>query len=767
MNAGLARVALLLAGAWADLRSGIEAVDWSFAAGGLPLLAVGTILALVLAALCYVRTTEGLTVGMRITLGLLRFVALASLLVIAAGTVCRIHVVRQAKPELLALVDDSPSMSLPDATGGVTRLTVAESAAKADILSRFIGSFDIRTVHTSEALGTTGAGEQPQSLAAAVVRAASADTPRWPPAHVLLLSDGIQIGGAELEEAARLVGVPVSAVALGRGAGIRDLLIRGATVPPFAYLADHVLVTADVRSHGIEGETVLRLMRLDGKTEREVTSVKVTAKPDGSPMPVRVEFVADQAGLQRYALLLGPAAGELTEANNVLHFYLDVRDEKIRVLFVEGQPGWEYRFAKAALESDPAVTFHGSLRLPPDEWFYQGPPKRDDGTAAVLHNPRGGFPDTLDELAYFDVVLLGDVERKTFEEAKRFDVVDLYVRERGGGLGTIGGMTVYSAGHYEDTPLARLLPFRLSNEKKTELVNRFQVKLTPQGLMHPVMQLEADPARNAEAWAGLPWVEGGNAISRVKPSAVELLVHPTLSTKYGPRPIAAAWECGRGRVYSTALDGTWHWSTARKTEADYHKRYWGLLVRWLAGDPRVQRSNALVLETPVCEAGKPLTVSLSLRNASGLPIADAEVVFSLSLPGHANVTARLISDPANPGRYALTVVPDAAGDGRISGECRFADGATLKRELKLTVDPSREEFLKVGPDEEGLRALAAATGGTVQPIDRLQALRIPPAPPIRQAASVRIELWHAPGLAIVLFACLMLEWAYRKRRGLA
>ncbi len=761
----LARLALLLDGQWRDLAGRIESAAWSFAPGGKLLLGVGALVAIGLAWLCYHRTTEGLTPRMRVTMGLLRAVAVLALLAMAAGTVCHLHVIRAVRAEALVVLDDSASMQL--AAGGMTRLAAAEAAlAPGGALAHLGSAYDLRVVRTSQALAAGAAPELPQDLASALVCAAAAESPNWPPAQLILVSDGIQAGREPLVAAATLVGAPVSTVACGAAADVRDLILRGVTVPAFAYAKDRVLVTADVRALGITGEATLRLTRLDGTSEADVVTVKVPLAPDGTVAKARLEFVAGQPGLQRYALSLVPMPGEQTPANNALHFYLDTRAEKIRVLFVEGQPGWEYRAAKTALAADPAVTFHGLVRLPPDEWFYQGPDKRDDGRP-VLRNTRSGFPDGNEELAYFDVLVLGDLERKTFEEGKRFDLVDLYVRERGGGLGTIGGLSVYSAGHYDDTSLARLLPFRLANEKTTQLVNRFQVQLSPEGLTHPILQLETDPARNAEAWAGLPWVEGGNAISRVKPSATQLLMHPTLKTRYGPRPVAAAWDCGRGRVYSTALDGTWHWSMARKTEVDYHQRYWGLLVRWLAGDPRVQRSQALILETPVCEAGKPLTLSISLRNAAGLPLPDAEVVLGLAVPGGENMTAPLLSDPANPGRYALTFTPRVAGEYAVNGQCRLADGTLLTRALRVSVDPSREELLQVRPDAEALRALATATGGQATTLAAAGALRLPAPPVLHQAATLTLELWHAPGLALLLIGCALSEWALRKRRGLA
>ncbi len=762
----LARLALALSGAWRDLGARVESVEWSFAAGGRTLLVVMGLLALALAVMCYRRTTEGLTLRMRLLLGSLRFLLVLCLALIAAGTAARIHLLRPTRAGLVVLLDDSPSMRLKD--GATTRLAQAEAALAVDgaLARRLARAFTLTTLRTSQVLAPANDAALPQDLRDAVVRASGHAAGPWPPAGLLLLSDGVQTTPDRLADAALRTGAPVSTLTAGGHVAPRDSQIRGVLVPPFAYRLDPVVVTAEIRSWGIEGEATLQLLRCDGAAEKELASVKTTLPPEGEAAAVRVEFVPEDAGLHRYALRLAPRPEELTDRNNELHFHLDVCEEQVRVLFVEAQPGWEYRFAKNALEADPAVRFHGLLRLPPDEWFYQGPPQRADGRPAIAA-PKSGFAGSPEELGYFDVLIIGDVERKVFEEAGRFDLVDRFVREKGGGLGTIGGLSAYDAGHYADTPLARLLPVRLLGEKKTQLINRFAVAITDQGLMHPVMQLDSDPVRNEAAWAGLPWVEGGNALSQVKPAATTLLVHPTLSTRFGPRPLAAVWECGRGRVYSTALDGTWHWSMARETEADYHRRFWGLLVRWLAGDIRAGRGNRLILETPVCEAGQPLTVALNLRDASGLPVDNAEASLTLQLPGGESMQAPLSADPAAPGRYGLTFEPSAPGPHTLKAACRLADGTEVSPSLTIEVSPSRAEYLAVQPDARAMAELAQRTGGIAATLDAAAGLELPGSERRMQTAVVDLALWQSPGLVLLLLAAAFCEWALRKRRGLA
>ncbi len=52
---------------------------------------------------------------------------------------------------------------------------------------------------------------------------------------------------------------------------------------------------------------------------------------------------------------VAPVPGELDESNNVRTFEIDVREERLRVLLVEGAPRWEYRYLRNALVRDPGV----------------------------------------------------------------------------------------------------------------------------------------------------------------------------------------------------------------------------------------------------------------------------------------------------------------------------------------------------------------------------------------------------------------------------
>jgi len=763
----LARLALLVQGSWDVVSSRLKVAQWSFAPGGSVMISAGCAFALVLAILCYYRTTEGLTVRSRLALASLRFTSVLVLLIMASGVVCAVDIASRRLPQMLVVLDDSPSMSLPD--GSETRFGRAQSALwKKGLLEQLQRTDTVRVVRTSgaQANSQSDPGVAPQNLAHTLVRAAS-EAGDEPLAHILLISDGAQLGSENLVNAASELPAPVSVLSVGDGSEIRDVILESVSAPQFVYQNDRALISAQVRSVGMEGEAVAQLVQVIAGTEKEIATSKVTLKPGDDPAMVRVEFVTPTAGLQQYILRVLPVNGELTPKNNGVAFHLDVRDEKIRVLFIEGEPSWEYKFVKQALEADPVMEFYGLVRLPGDEWFYQGKATRPDGKP-VIRNPKGGFPDSLDELNYFDVLILGDLERKIFEQSNRFELLDSFVKNRGGGLVTIGGFKVYTAGNYDGSPLARLIPFDLTREKKQQLINRFNVQVTTQGIMHPAMQLEFDPVKNEEAWSKLPWVEGGNAFRAVKAGATTLMVHPKLKTNLGPRPIAAAWQCGSGRVFSSALDGTWHWRLARTTDNDYHQRFWGQTVRWLAGDPRMHKAlGTLISEDPVIEVGKPATFSLTLKDKDGNFQSDAIAEFTLEEPSGEKLLARSAADPAVPGRYALTFTPRAFGAHRVKISIQRTGQDAQNQERTFQVAPSRAEFVQIAPDTNALSALAKATGGTSAPLSAFSSLQLPGAKSDVKIQRMLVNVWQAPGLLILLVFSLSTEWLLRKRRGLA
>src|SRR5205823_975705 len=142
-----------------------------------------------------------------------------------------------------------------------------------------------------------------------------------------------------------------------------------------------------------------------------------------------------EVGEKTYIIEVPPAPGETELANNRIERLVVVTDNKrLRVLFVEGYPRYEFRYVKVLLERETeagrAVHSFDLNTLLLDA-------SKDH--ASTDRTALRGFP-TRNELFEYDVVILGDVDPDRLPRPKQTtqDLAD-FVRQRGGGLLVVAG----------------------------------------------------------------------------------------------------------------------------------------------------------------------------------------------------------------------------------------------------------------------------------------------------------------------------------------
>src|SRR5262249_36493381 len=191
-------------------------------------------------------------------------------------------------------------------------------------------------------------------------------------------------------------------------------------------------------------------------------------------------------GERVYELKLPVQEGEAVVENNVVERAVFVRKTKvIKILYVEGEPRWEFRYVKALLEREnQRVEGNRSFELrvlllnADPQWPSQ------DKSAIVAFPPKN-------ELSQFDVVILGDFDRKKDRRlAENLQNVAASVKEPGGGLLVIAGPP-FSPHAYKGTALEDVLPIdlrldRQPNEPADGLTQPFRPELTPVGRMHSI-----------------------------------------------------------------------------------------------------------------------------------------------------------------------------------------------------------------------------------------------------------------------------------------
>ena len=519
-------------------------------------------------------------------------------------------------------------------------------------------------------------------------------------AGVLVFTDGQNTGGRSPAEAARAAagaGVPVFTVPVGSRRRLQDVAIVDLFTTGLVSVGDTARVAVTLESQGFDRRPA-KVELKDGDTLLDVKEILLRGSEQ---QQVELTFKATQPGARYLTVRVPPQPEEPEElrANNADTALVRVSDEKIRVLYLEGAPRWDFRYLKNALRRDHGVG--GRLaKDQPDvvletEWRRRTPAER----AAAL-------PRTLDQLAEYHTVVLGDASPE-LADAGFVELLAQAVRERGVGLVVAAGERAMP--HRYDDRLQSLLPVRL-RPGQVGMVPRgipsFRLELAPEGALHESMRLYEEPGRNQNAWANLPRYYWAAAVERPAPGASVLAANPAVTTAYGKQPLIAEHYAGKGKVLFVGTDSTWLW---RQNVGDrFFYKFWGQAVRSVARlDPNAAKKNRIEVKPVRVQPKEEARVELTAFAPDGTPRTDPSLLVQVQGGGTAG-TVPLQADPAVKGRYVGRFVPPAAGEYRIAYAPPAPEGPVEAR-LRVAVAP--EEMRQPNVNRPALELFAAASAG--------------------------------------------------------
>ncbi|MDP6850092.1 MAG: hypothetical protein QF524_04040, partial [Planctomycetota bacterium] len=437
---------------------------------------------------------------------------------------------------------------------------------------------------------------------------------------VVLFSDGRSNLGEGIESALSQFseeGSRIHVVALGDPRPAPDLALERIQAPDRVLVGDEALFLLRLSGSGVDlpPRTTVRLLAEDGSLLDQVQ-----AEPSEAGTRLTLATQLFEPGEHLLTAETTPLESETARDNNQLTLRVWVEPTRIRVLYVEARPRFEYRYLKNRLlraEKDM------SLRC----WLAEaGRDFQQEATPGTSRLRR--IPTTVQELLdEFDVVILGDVDPHQLSpdpmDGSRFlDALSSFV-ERGGGLLMLAGDRSNPSA-YHGTPLEPLLPVELSREAPRSSMG-FQALPADSELPHPVVRLARDLETNLKLWqnsAELMWYQ---PVQGLRPGARPWLVHDSDTDSDGnPQILAAGIYAPEGRVGWLGTDETWRWRDP--TGERQPSRFWRSLLRHLAagrleGD---QGRARLEVDRSRIELGESVLLELRLRDENFDPVSDEE-----------------------------------------------------------------------------------------------------------------------------------------------
>ena len=363
----------------------------------------------------HVRRNHGMLSGARpVAIWLLESGLIALILFLLWHPALSIATLRPQQNVVAVLVDDSRSMSINDSSG--TREAAAQSVLNAGMLKGLSDRFQVRLYKFGREPERIQKPDQltasaPASRLGETLERVLAESSSLPLGAIVMLSDGADnAGGIDLATIAaiRRQRIPIHTIGFGKEHPDKDVEIADAVVPARALPDSKLTATVTLQSWGLSGSKSKLTVRESGKV---LVSQDVTFKENGQLQPETLVFNGGTAGPKTLEISVDPVPGEENQLNNKITRVVNVEARKPRILYIQGEPVWEYKFIRRAIEDYPdiGIELPSMLRTTQNKIYRQGikdPKELEDG-----------FPAKPEELFAYQGLIIGGVEASYFTAA--------------------------------------------------------------------------------------------------------------------------------------------------------------------------------------------------------------------------------------------------------------------------------------------------------------------------------------------------------------
>ncbi len=654
--------------------------------------------------------------GLAWTLGTARALAIALLAFFLLEPMVRVWEREVRKPVVVLAHDGSASLL---AAGDTAGLRTTYDPALERLATELGDRFDVRpfTYGAEVREGLAFGQEQGHTDIDALFRAVRDRFAGPDLGAVIVDGDGIYNRGRDPRLEAERLGVPVYTIALGDTTVRPDLVLKNVEHNRITYLGNEFPLLVRVVAHHLAGRRSVLTVKLAGQavTEKEVV---VNGDPFVTEVPLMIKATA--AGLQRYTVSLRAVEGEVNADNNTADVYIDVLDDRQRILLLAAAPHPDVAAVRGALDKLEGYTTELAYAA-----GYSGE-VADNDLVVLVQLPAANAP--------VQAVLQRILQRN------------------------IPTLILYGQ-RSDPAQLATLRPgVAVSNAQRsfTDAQAGFNKDFT-------LFTLDPDDIRAYERFPPLQVPFGQYDLSR---SAVSLFQQRVgvVRTAY---PLIAIDQQDERRSAIVCGEGLWRWRLADQQQngsTAHFDRLVQKLATFLA--LKADRSRFRVQHAPEFAENEPVLLTAELYNKSYEPVNGPEVniglkdeegrdlAYTFSRVGNGY---RLEAGVLAPGRYTWKAGTELDGErlsasGELLVKPMVAERMSTVADHRLWADiAARTNGLMVGP--EGLQQLADSIAVRKELVARSYA-----------HASFN-DLINLKAFFFVLLALLTVEWLLRRRNG--
>ena len=727
-------------------RSVFNDSDFIFASGWpLWLMAVAIIAFLAAISVFLIRRPGNMHWGQLVAIGAVQCLMFAVVLLVLWQPALVSERLLRGENAVAIMLDTSGSMTFSE--GAETRMIQAQELLTPEALA------DIAEIYTILPYGFDGSASQMDSFTALpnpgettnlgqsilqTLRQASGASL----GAVILISDGADNNGtiaqADLNEIASF-GVPIHTIGMGREEIPEDLELTEVSLPEKALPGTTLSARVGIR-HDQGG--FARIKVYDGDTF--LTTEEIVLGNNQEMTLAFVDIDAPDPGQLDLRFTLDPINNETNLANNTRAHVVDVEENRYRILYIEGEPRWEYKFMQRALNDDPSIQLSTLLKVTPNKYYRQGIDSPDQ-----LAN---GFPEDRAELYEYDALIIGSFNAAELTSEQQEMIRD-FVSDRGGSLMMLAGLNGLGLGGWGETVVNDILPSRLNMEEANFIREKSPVALTDNGRLAPMLQFSDSESENDELWSELPEVADHQQLGPLRPAATTLL---EVNVEGRMQPLLVTQPYGRGQSFILATGGTWRWQMSLPVEDMRHETFWRQLTRALvANSPRPFELSSQI-------ENEEIMVRAQVRDPDAEENQGLEISVVVSSENNDVVNLELQPVSGRPGVFEAGFRPSETGLYSIEAISRVGETLLGSSTTAVRYDQGLEIF-NVRQNRPLLERVSEVTGG--QYWAPAQWDEIPEAISYSTAGITEQQisyLWDAPFFFLLLVLLKAAEWLLRR-----
>src|SRR5580658_1622486 len=274
------------------------------------------------------------------------------------------------------VIDDSKSMGVQE--DGTSRKDQAVKTLNGGLISSLQSKFQVRLYHFGDHLERLEKLNQltanaPATRIGDAIKDVLADSATLPIGAVILLSDGADnSGGIDLETITEIKRqrIPIHTIGFGREKMEHDVELTDVQLPSKSLAKSRLEAEVSFHQAGFRGAKARLVVRDSGKI---LASRDIVLKADDVTQTEAILFNAGDPGVKDLEFSVDPQQGEENKNNNSETRVLDVDSAKPRVLYMEGEPRWDYKFLRRAVEDDKNISLFSVVRTTQNKIYTQVP----------------------------------------------------------------------------------------------------------------------------------------------------------------------------------------------------------------------------------------------------------------------------------------------------------------------------------------------------------------------------------------------------------